>query len=645
MATRSARQLLARGTARRLVALVAAGCVAALVVGISVAAAGPARRRQAAVSDLRERQFAAAAVEFKVPADVLLAVSYALTGWAPGDSAGGFGPMHLTDADAAGWAAELAGRGRSAVPASAPAALATAPELHTLPAAARLIGQPADRLRTDPAQNIRGGAALLARYATEATGGTLPTTVLGWYGALARYGTGDAMAGRAFADDVLGLLRTGVPATVVGGQAYRIASRPGVAAPAGQRIPAGFGAADAADCPSGLNCRFVPAAYAATGAPAGAATGAADPSGYGNYDPANRPADGNEVRYLVIGDAGGSYDAAIAAAQQPTSGRSAHYVIRSADGAVSQLVRTQDIAWHAGNWTVNTASIGIEVESQPGDGARGYSDAAYRSAARLTRWLATRYGIALDRQHILGRDEVPGAVADGQSTRRGNLGTRWDWTKFLALAGAPIQPQAWRADRVVTIARGGAAIALRTEPRADAPLLTGSAGATGLAGPAAGARSAAASTRADDWSGKVSAGQSYAVADRRDEWVAIWYGGRKAWFADPGNRLTTPGDGALVTPATGNSVPVYAQLAAEPGAYPAGIPAGRLVPLATRLPAGQAYVVTEPVPGQDYYARFDDAAVPGNHTVVSGGTRYVMITFDHRQAYVDAADVVLTGLD
>jgi N-acetyl-anhydromuramyl-L-alanine amidase AmpD len=619
-----------------LVALVAAGCVAGLVVGISVAGGSPARRQQSTVSDLRQRQFTAAATEFRVPADLLLAASYALTGWSadgPAGGSGGYGPMHLTDADPAGWTAGLTGRGRSASPATAPAGLATAPGLHTLPAAAALIGVPADRLRTDPAQNIRGGAALLARYATEATGGGLPATVTGWYGALARYGTGDAMAGRAFADDVLGLLRTGVPATVVGGQSYRLAARPGLARPGGQRVPAGFAAADGADCPSGLDCRFVPAVYAGT-AGAAQAAGSTDPAGYGNYDPANRPADGNEVRYLVVGDTGGTYDSAIAAAQQPTSGRSAHYVVRSADGQVSQLVRAQDIAWHAGNWTMNTASVGIEVESQLGDGARGYSDAAYRSAARVASWVAAKYGIPLDRQHVLGRDEVPGAAADGQAARHGNLGARWDWAKFMALAGAPIEAKAWRADRVVTIARGGTAVALRAEPRADAPLLADAAGAAARkAGP-------------DSWSGKVTAGQSYAVADRRDDWIAIWYGGRKGWFADPGGRLTAAGDGALVTPVVAaGGVPVYAEIPPEPAAYPAGVPAARLVPLATRLPAGQAYVVTEPVASQDYYARFDGAAVASNHTVVAGDSQYVMITFDHRQAYVNAADVALTGLD
>jgi hypothetical protein len=598
-----------------------------MVVGISVAGAGPAKHRAPTISDQRQKEFAAAGAEFGVPADLLLAVSYALTGWSA-TASGGIGPMHLTDADPAAWAAEQAGRGRAAGPASAPPAVATAPELHTLTAAATLIGVPAAKLRTDPAQNIRGGAALLARYAKEATGGALPASTIGWYGALARYGTGDAMAGRTFADDVLALVRAGVPGTVVAGQSLKVAGQPKLTTAATTRIPDGFGASDAVECPTGLTCRFVPAAYAANGVgPAGRST---DPTAYGNYDPANRPADGNQVRYLVVGDTGGTYDAAIAAAQQPTSGRSAHYLVRSTDGQVTQMVRTEDIAWHAGNWTMNTASIGIQVESKPGDGARGYSDAAYRSAAKLVRWLAAEYKIPLDRQHILGLDEVPGAGSDGQSTRHGNLGNGWAWPTFMSLLGAPLRAEAWRADRVVTIARRGGAVALHTDPSADAPLIT-----------------AAGRPATDDWTGKVAAGQSYAVAERRGDWIAIWFGGRKAWFADPGGKLTLPGDGVLVTAVDGvTRVPVYTEVTPESGAYPAGVPASEPTLLArASLPAGQAYRVTESVDGQDYFARFDGASVPGNHTVVIGGNQYVMITYDHRQAYVAASDVVLTGLE
>ena len=94
--------------------------------------------------------------------------------------------------------------------------------------------------------------------------------------------------------------------------------------------------ADEPECPMQLVCRFVPAAYAQTNP--------ADPNAYGNYDRAQRPDDGDDIRYIVIHDTEESYDSAIAAFQDPHRRVSAHYVIRSSDGQVTQLVYTKDVA-------------------------------------------------------------------------------------------------------------------------------------------------------------------------------------------------------------------------------------------------------------------------------------------------------------
>ncbi|MGH3770870.1 MAG: N-acetylmuramoyl-L-alanine amidase, partial [Pseudonocardiaceae bacterium] len=109
--------------------------------------------------------------------------------------------------------------------------------------------------------------------------------------------------------------------------------------------------AQEAECPAGLVCRFIPAAYAQT-----------DPGVYGNYDRADRPRDGDDIRYLVVHDTEESYDSAIARFQDPHNGACAHYVIRSSDGQVTQLVHTRNIAHHAGNYWFNMHSLGIEHE-------------------------------------------------------------------------------------------------------------------------------------------------------------------------------------------------------------------------------------------------------------------------------------------
>src|SRR3954454_24305077 len=108
-----------------------------------------------------------------------------------------------------------------------------------------------------------------------------------------------------------------------------------------------------AECLSGLHCNFVPAAYQQNSADAG---------DYGNYDLANRPDDGLSIRYIVIHDTEVAYEPTIALFENPLAYVSAHYVTRSADGFVTQMVPTEDVAWHAGNWWINMHSVGIENE-------------------------------------------------------------------------------------------------------------------------------------------------------------------------------------------------------------------------------------------------------------------------------------------
>ncbi len=86
------------------------------------------------------------------------------------------------------------------------------------------------------------------------------------------------------------------------------------------------------ECPPGPACQFVPALYQQF---------SDDPSDYGNYDLANRPADGLKIRY-IIHDTEGSYESALGTFTTP-SYVSAHYLIRSSDGFVTQL---GTFTWH-----------------------------------------------------------------------------------------------------------------------------------------------------------------------------------------------------------------------------------------------------------------------------------------------------------
>ncbi len=388
-----------------------------------------------------------------------------------------------------------------------------------------------------------------------------------------------------------------------------------------------------AECPNGLACRFVPAAYQQNDP--------SDPGDYGNYDLANRPADGLDVRFVVIHDTEVSYDGTIAIFQNPFAYVSAHYVTRSYDGQVTQMVATKNVAWQAGNWWVNSHSVGIENEGFALDPS-SFTDELYHSLARLTRYTAERYGIPLDREHIIGHDQVPGPTDYFQTRMHWDPGTFFDWAHFMALLGASINPSnSDGTGRVVTIDPDFDAnqppvsacdssgqhplppqptnfVYLHTEPSESAPPVDDPL----LPGPG--------TTCAQDWGDKAVTGQSFAVADRQGDWIAIWYGGQKAWFEDPAEASTAiPGGGTLVTPKAGAaSIPVYGR------AYPSSV---STIALSYTIPAGQTYVAKDLV-GADYY-RASTFNAPETYSVVTSNEKFYEISFNHRLAFVKATDV------
>ncbi|MFB7509615.1 N-acetylmuramoyl-L-alanine amidase, partial [Streptomyces broussonetiae] len=195
---------------------------AALLLPLLGAAPAPSDTDSAA--GRLQQAFATASADYHVPQSVLLAVSYLQSRWdrhggAPSVT-GGYGPMHLTDArtaiattehfaegteDARGDGARAAVHPRIDVPAES----ALPARLKTLAQAARLTGLPAEELRTDPAANVTGGAALLAD-AQKQLGEPLSTDPADWYGAVARFsGADDTATAAAYANDVYDVLHTG----------------------------------------------------------------------------------------------------------------------------------------------------------------------------------------------------------------------------------------------------------------------------------------------------------------------------------------------------------------------------------------------------------------------------------------------------
>lgn len=147
-----------------------------------------------------------------------------------------------------------------------------------------------------------------------------------------------------------------------------------------------------------------------------------------NVFPGNFGGDrGKNPDMVVIHTSEGSADSAISwfgqdhkpAGQGPTS---AHYLIGK-DGKVYTLVPEGKIAYHAGNWDYNVRSIGIELEGMSAN-PDNFTVLMLGALVLLVRDICRRYGIPMDRTHIIGHNEVP-------KQTHTDPGVYFPWPKFM----------------------------------------------------------------------------------------------------------------------------------------------------------------------------------------------------------------------
>jgi len=335
--------------------------------------------------------FARASATYDVPRDLLVALAYAEThldghGGEPSAS-GGYGVMHLL----------------------------STPAVRDLERAAELTGAPAATLKRDDTANILGGAAVLRSYA-DALGldATARKDAGRWYPAVARYGNASSSeTARLYADTVYDLLGKGLLATVAGGEVVTVTA---------VELQADRGAYE--------GVRELTAKAPSPDYPAASWVAAHA----GNRAVASRPKS-SKIDRIVVHVTQGAYPGTISWFQNPRAKVSAHYVVRSSDGDITQMVRDKDVAWHAGNSSYNARSIGIEHEGFVNN-ASWFTDAMYRASAALTRALCDKYGIPKNRSHIIGHNQVPGATHT-------DPGSHWDWAKYMRYVTGDTAP--WSA--------------------------------------------------------------------------------------------------------------------------------------------------------------------------------------------------------
>jgi hypothetical protein len=317
------------------------------------------------------KAFTDAAAEFDVPRDLLVSVGYAethLDGHAGEPSQdNGFGVMHLV----------------------------SNPERKTLEQAAKLTGESKSDLKKKNAANIRGGAAVLRALADKAgLEKSDRDRVEAWYPAVAAYGGADtASLKRLYADAAYDFVNKGIPTK---GTKVRMSAE--------KVTPERGKLADAAAPGTGTKSDDYPPAIWNPADPANFSTG---------RDAA--------ISQVIIHVTQGAYAGTINWFKNPEAEVSAHYVIRSSDGEVTQMVRDADTAWHARGG--NAAGLGIEHEGFVDDPS-WFTDAMYRSSAALTKHLCDKHGIPKDRAHIVGHNEVPG-------NDHTDPGPNWNWDTYM----------------------------------------------------------------------------------------------------------------------------------------------------------------------------------------------------------------------
>ena len=193
-----------------------------------------------------------------------------------------------------------------------------------------------------------------------------------------------------------------------------------------------------------------------------------DPAPECNFGERTSPVSGVVIHYTE-----GSYAGCISWFKNCDASVSAHYVIRSSDGQVTQMVRESDKAWHAR--TANPYTIGIEHEAY-GDIASFFTEAMYQSSADLVRNICSRYE-SIDGHRAFYRDTLD----NGQCLNSGlhdlggenacvkirghqhypdqshtDPGPFWDWNYYYKLIneGTPVTEVTGESGRIDNLSYG-----------------------------------------------------------------------------------------------------------------------------------------------------------------------------------------------
>lgn len=140
--------------------------------------------------------------------------------------------------------------------------------------------------------------------------------------------------------------------------------------------------------------------------------------------PNNYSAGLNRPNKIIIHVVQGTWGSALNWFQNAASGVAAHFTVATT-GRIGQSLGDLAAGYHAGNWTYNKSSIGIEHAGYVSDPS-WFTDEMYHASARLVAWLCKKHGIPVDRKHILAHSQIPG-------TTHTDPGPHWNWPRYMNL--------------------------------------------------------------------------------------------------------------------------------------------------------------------------------------------------------------------
>ena len=183
-----------------------------------------------------------------------------------------------------------------------------------------------------------------------------------------------------------------------------------------------------------------------------------EPADSGNYHAVSGTRTISRI-VIHITDGGSKINGTVGWFKNPAAKVSAHYIVGQ-DGEVVQMVKHNDVAWHASS--ANGDSIGIEHVAN----TKGLNPTPmqYCASAALANWLASQFNIPVDRTHVLGHSE-----ADPKTSHKACPNAVWDWDYYMGMVtsatcydpqtqgqslsvGLPVPPKKRRSGQALALA-------------------------------------------------------------------------------------------------------------------------------------------------------------------------------------------------